>query len=97
MQNVGPSLTGRVSQRKVSDGADLCGTRARRLMPWVVGLQAAQTYHHLFVHCGRESCVVADRDRRVIVKILKLIISPERCPDPSFAKLAKSLGATTST
>ena len=35
----------------------------------------------------RESCVVADVDRRVIVKILKLIISPERCPDPSMTML----------
>ena len=41
-----------------------------------------------------ESCVVADRDRRVIVKIPKLNISPEQCPDPSLAKMAKSLGAT---
>ena len=29
------------------------------------------------VHCRMESCVVADSDRRVIVKILKLNISPE--------------------
>ena len=48
----------------------------------------------MYVHCVRESCVVADRDRRVIVKIPKLNISPERCPDPSLAKMAKSLGAT---
>ena len=43
-----------------------------------------------FVDC----CVVADSDRRVIVKILKLNKSHRRCPDPSLAKSAKSLGAT---